>query len=57
MDEYFEKSGIYLDLHKIEYNPGLRALAKLMLNSFWGEYHAFIDMFSLHAQSKVIVSP
>ena len=57
VDEYFEKSGIHLDLHKIKYNLGLRALAKLMLNSFWGEYHAFIDMFSLHAQSKVIVSP
>ena len=48
VDEYLEKSGIHLDHHKIEYNPGLRALAKLMLNSFWGEYHAFIDIFSLH---------
>ncbi|CAB4011071.1 DNA polymerase [Paramuricea clavata] len=48
VDEYLEKSGIHLDPHKIEYNPGLRALAKLMLNSFWGEHHAFIDIFSLH---------
>ena len=35
VDEYLEKSGFHLDPHKIEYNPGLRALAKLMLNSFW----------------------
>ncbi|CAB3991126.1 DNA polymerase, partial [Paramuricea clavata] len=38
VDEYLEKSGIHLDPHKIEYNPGLRALAKLMLNSFWGKF-------------------
>ena len=36
VDEYFEREGICLDPDKIEYNPGLRALAKLMLNSFWG---------------------
>ena len=29
--------GIYLDQVKIEKNPGLRSLAKLMLNSFWGK--------------------
>ena len=38
VDEYFENSSIRFDPHKIEYNPGLRALAKLMLNSFWGKY-------------------
>jgi hypothetical protein len=27
-----------LDPNKIEYNPGMRALAKLMLNSFWGKF-------------------
>ena len=27
---------IRLDPEKIEYNPGLRSLAKLMLNSLWG---------------------
>ena len=48
VNEYFEKSGIRLDPHKIERNPGLRALAKLMLNSFCGEYHGFTDMFPLH---------
>ena len=39
VDEYYEVMGIRLDPNKIEYNPGLRALAKLMLNSFWGKYH------------------
>ena len=38
VNEYFEVEGIRLDRAKIEHNPGLRALAKLMLNSFWGKY-------------------
>ena len=36
--EYDEKEGIKLDPTKIEKNPGLRSLAKLMLNSFWGKF-------------------
>ena len=36
IDENFEREGVLLDRSKIEKNPGLRALAKLMLNSFWG---------------------
>jgi predicted metal-dependent TIM-barrel fold hydrolase len=46
VDEYFENSGICLDPSKIEHNPGLRALAKLMLNSFWGKLLFFL-LFSL----------
>ena len=38
IEKYFERERIRLDPDKIEYNPGLRALAKLMLNSFWGRY-------------------
>lgn len=34
--QYHDKEGIMLDYKKIAYNPGLRALAKLMFNSFWG---------------------
>jgi hypothetical protein len=30
-----------LDPEKITHNPGLRALAKLMLNSFWGKWYCF----------------
>ena len=36
IDEYYEHEGIRLDPEKIEYNSGLRSLAKLMLNSLWG---------------------
>ncbi|XP_052815380.1 uncharacterized protein LOC128242318 [Mya arenaria] len=36
--EYYEKEGILLDYDKIKKNPGLRSLAKLMLNSFWGKF-------------------
>jgi hypothetical protein len=35
--DYHEKEGILLDYNNIK-NPGLRALAKLMLNSFWGKF-------------------
>ncbi|CAC5401455.1 unnamed protein product [Mytilus coruscus] len=38
IQDYFEKEGILLDYNKIEKNPGLRALAKLMLNSFLGKF-------------------
>ena len=32
------KEVILLDYNNIKNNPGLRALAKLMLNSFWGKF-------------------
>ena len=35
---YHKKEGVRLDYKKIRKNPGLRALAKLMLNSFWGKF-------------------
>ena len=42
IDEYYEHEGIRLDPNKIEYNSGLRWLAKLMLNSLWGMYIMFL---------------
>ena len=36
VDEYLNVEGIQMDREKIEHNPGMRALSKLMLNSFWG---------------------
>ena len=36
--DYFDHEGIQLEYHKIEKNPGLRTLAKLMLNSMWGKF-------------------
>ena len=38
IDDYYEHEGIRLDPEKIVYNPGLRYLAKLILNSLWGKY-------------------
>ena len=35
--DYFANEGISLDPENIRKNPGLRALAKLCLNSMWGE--------------------
>jgi hypothetical protein len=36
--DYAAKEGIQLDPRQSVKNPGLRALAKLMLNSFWGKF-------------------
>ena len=36
--DYYQNEGIQLNYDKIEHNPGLRALAKMMLNSMWGKF-------------------
>ncbi|XP_078684907.1 uncharacterized protein LOC144918222 [Branchiostoma floridae x Branchiostoma belcheri] len=36
--EYEQNEGIKLDRANIAVNPGMRALSKLMLNSFWGKF-------------------
>ena len=36
--DYYEKEGIQLEDDQIKKNPGLRTLAKLMLNSMWGKF-------------------
>ena len=36
--DYFQNEGILLEYFKIQRNPGLRALAKMMLNSMWGKF-------------------
>ena len=33
-----EPSGITLDYAQVQKNPGRKATAKLMLNSFWGKF-------------------
>ena len=38
LQDYKTHEGIGLDRSKIEKNPGIRSLAKLMLNSFWGKF-------------------
>jgi hypothetical protein len=38
-------SGVILEKEQIEKNPGMRTLAKLMLNSFWGKVIQLINFF------------
>ena len=38
LTDYETAEGIQLEYAKIEKNPGLRALAKMMLNSMWGKF-------------------
>ena len=38
LQDYEQHEGIQLDYDKVQKNPGLRSLAKLMLNSFWGKF-------------------
>lgn len=38
IDEYEREEGVKLDSEKICVNPGLRAVSKLCLNSFWGKF-------------------
>ncbi|KAG5866291.1 hypothetical protein JTB14_023254 [Gonioctena quinquepunctata] len=38
IDRFLERENITLDFSKIIDNPGLRSLAKLILNSFWGKF-------------------
>jgi hypothetical protein len=43
ISELFLKEGVTLDWDKIEKNPGLKAIAKMMLNSFWGKFGELIN--------------
>lgn len=38
IDDYKNAEGIQLNVNSISVNPGRRAVAKLMLNSFWGKF-------------------
>ncbi|CAC5406995.1 unnamed protein product [Mytilus coruscus] len=42
--DYAKKEGILLDYDKIRKNPGLRNLAKICLNSFWGKFGQRLNM-------------
>ena len=44
IEEYFQKEGVELEEENIEKNPGLRALSKLILNSFWGRLGMRLNM-------------
>ncbi|CAB4015355.1 DNA polymerase [Paramuricea clavata] len=53
VDEYLAVEGIQLDRSKIEHNPGMRALSKLMLNSFWGKFAQRANMAKVELISDV----
>ena len=38
LERFEEREGISLEYSKVKPNPGLKATAKLMLNSFWGKF-------------------
>ena len=38
IQDSYEKEGILLDYENIAYNPGLRSVAKIALNSMWGKF-------------------
>lgn len=53
LQDYAAHEGVQLDYNAIEKNPAKRALAKLMLNSFWGKF----GQQSNKSQVEVIISP
>ena len=44
IEQYLEKEGVTLTSSLITKNPGLRVLAKLCLNSFWGKFGQRLNM-------------
>ena len=44
IDLYHKNQGIRMDKHKIVKNKGLRAIAKLCLNSLWGKFGQRVNM-------------
>ena len=44
VNEYHKNQGVKMDIDNIEYNSGLRAIAKLCLNSLWGKFGQRINM-------------
>lgn len=44
IDDYLKHEGIQLDATKVQKNPGLRALSKLCLNSFWVSFYCFSSL-------------
>ena len=42
--DYAKHEGIHLDYDNIKKNPGLRSLAKICLNSFWGKFDQRLNM-------------
>jgi len=52
IQDYDQKEGIHLNYENIEYNAGLRSVAKIALNSMWGKFGQ-----NLKTQIKVFNDP
>ena len=53
IQEYAQKEGVSLNRWNITKNPGLRALAKLCLNSFWGKFGQRLNMRQTEVFHKI----
>jgi hypothetical protein len=51
--EYKDTLGIEIDLDKVSWNPGLRHISKLLLNSLWGKFGQRNNL----TKSSVLKSP
>ena len=47
------KDRLDIDLEKIEFNPGMRAIAKLCLNSLWGKFGQRVNMTQTRYVTKL----
>jgi len=54
--EYEEREGIKLNPEKISKNAGIRELAKLMLNSFWGQLQ-FVLVLTVNRLANAHLAP
>ena len=66
IEDYYQHEGIQLQYDKIEKNPGLRTLAKMMLNSMWKTrvqefddpqaFHRFLDTSTLDVRHLSVMN-
>jgi len=53
IQDYHEREGIKLEYDKIDKNPGLRTLAKMMLNSMWGKFGQCLNKTQVQRASRL----
>src|SRR5437867_2656998 len=54
VEEVKRQENIELDWSKVVKNPGKRAIAKLMLNSFWGKVKAVTKILTIHYSYSIL---
>jgi len=53
IEDYFNKEGVGLVKEEIKKNPGLRLVAKLMLNTFWGKVK-YLDFYVFNVLLEIL---